>query len=79
MKSGDADHAWNRVKVDGVWYYIDCTWDDPVGGGAENYQYFLSKSIWKDHVVEREDDLIQDTKDNWMIYYLTGEGYRDYL
>lgn len=79
VETSDADHAWNRVKVDGVWYYIDCTWDDPVGGGAENYQYFLSKSIWKDHVVEREDDLIQDMKDNWMIYYLTGEGYKGYL
>ena len=79
VETSDADHAWNRVKVDGVWYYIYCTWDDPVGGGAENYQYFLSKSIWKDHVVEREDDLIQDMKDNWMIYYLTGEGYKGYL
>lgn len=22
------DHAWNRVKVNGKWLYIDCTWDD---------------------------------------------------
>ena len=32
--SGTADgggHAWNQVKVNGKWYYIDCTWDDPVG------------------------------------------------
>jgi len=21
-------HAWNRVKIDGEWKYIDCTWDD---------------------------------------------------
>ena len=33
--SGTADgggHAWNQVKVNRKWYYIDCTWDDPVGG-----------------------------------------------
>ncbi len=23
-------HAWNQVFVDGTWYNIDCTWDDPV-------------------------------------------------
>ena len=24
------DHAWNRVAVNGVWLYIDVTWDDPI-------------------------------------------------
>ena len=28
---GDGDnHAWNRVFVNGVWFYVDVTWDDPV-------------------------------------------------
>lgn len=25
-----ATHAWNKVKVDGEWYNLDCTWDDPI-------------------------------------------------
>ena len=25
----DMDHAWNLVKIDGKWYHIDLTWDDP--------------------------------------------------
>lgn len=46
---GDADngsgkgyegHAWNQVKVDGVWYNIDPTWNDPYGLG-NHYNYCL--------------------------------------
>ncbi|MCL2772938.1 MAG: DUF4358 domain-containing protein [Oscillospiraceae bacterium] len=28
--SGSGDHAWNMVKIDGEWYCVDTTWDDPV-------------------------------------------------
>ncbi|MFC4776163.1 transglutaminase domain-containing protein [Paenibacillus sp. GCM10023252] len=24
------DHAWNLVQIDGQWYHLDLTWDDPV-------------------------------------------------
>ena len=24
------NHAWNRVKVDGKWYCVDCTWDENI-------------------------------------------------
>lgn len=36
-------HAWNAVRVNGKWYYVDVTWDDPVGGDPDTtrYTYFL--------------------------------------
>ena len=50
------NHAWNYVQIDGSWYAIDCTWDDPVsttGYVSQNskYKYFLkgSNEFSKDH------------------------------
>lgn len=80
--SGTADgggHAWNQVKVDGKWYYIDCTWDDPIynghSGGGESYKFYLSKTLWPSHVIEKSLDLSQRDKTYWVNYYLTGKGY----
>ena len=73
------DHAWNQVKVDGKWYYIDCTWDDPImnghSGGGERYKYYLSETLWSDHTVEESKDLADDGKYYWEHYYLTGKDY----
>ncbi len=36
-------HMWNAVKLGDSWYYLDCTWDDPVDENGEitkTYIYF---------------------------------------
>lgn len=47
---GFAPHAWNKVKVDGTWYYIDTYWDAILG----SYEYFLSETLWSDHKLDEE-------------------------
>ena len=32
-------HSWNLVELDGQWYYVDVTWDDPLGA-RPTYTYF---------------------------------------
>ena len=29
VTSEEMNHAWNQVKLDGAWYHVDVTWDDP--------------------------------------------------
>lgn len=46
-------HAWNKVRVNGSWYNIDVTWDDPVSNRPMLiYDYFLisDAAISRDHV-----------------------------
>ena len=40
--AGGESHAWNSVKLDGEWYMVDATWDDPVpdATGRKYYAYF---------------------------------------
>lgn len=46
-KNQTENHAWNYVKIDGEWYAVDVTWDDPIilGNGKLTdklrYKYFL--------------------------------------
>lgn len=44
--SEGALHAWNAVKLDGLWYNVDCTWDDPILSPVDEdfirYYYFLA-------------------------------------
>lgn len=34
---GWGGHAWNKIKLDGEWYHVDVTWEDPImNGDPEN-------------------------------------------
>lgn len=43
LSSRAMNHAWNAVRIDGEWYHVDITWDDPTPGteGRCVYSYFL--------------------------------------
>ena len=55
---GTADHAWNQVCLDGDWYCVDVTWDDPTTYGTVSkrtaHRYFNVTS-----------DFLQDTDHQW--------------
>lgn len=51
--AGGQTHAWNLVSLDGKWYHLDTTWDDPLSNKPQEvrYEYYLlsDKQIKTDH------------------------------
>ncbi len=75
--NGDS-HEWNMVKIEGAYYHIDVTSDDPiVDGGKSNalkFNYFnlTEDEIRKDHIIEGnvyEIPKATEAKYNFFRYY----------
>lgn len=58
-------HAWNQVKIGGIWYHVDVTWDDPIpdtGGEVLNSylcrsdDFFKKDHLWSDYFPECTSD-----------------------
>ena len=52
-KESSENHAWNQVKIDGEWYHLDVTWDDPVGDRAVLIHEYFNVS---DSVINRNHE-----------------------
>lgn len=51
------NHGWNLIKLDGEWYHLDTTWNDPISLEGRNiltYKYFLisDSTIFEDHQMD---------------------------
>jgi hypothetical protein len=70
------NHAWNIVNIDGDYYHIDATWDDPTTEDGTNiliYDYFnlMDSEIEKTHSWDRDKyPLCNSNKYNY--YYYNG-------
>ncbi len=65
-------HMWNVVRLNGSWYHLDCTWDDPVdenGEVSKTYTYFNldNKSISVTHSKFSYDFECNSTEENYFV------------
>ncbi|MCR5486322.1 MAG: hypothetical protein K6F35_02195 [Lachnospiraceae bacterium] len=44
------NHGWNRIKVGGKYYFVDCTWDDGTGKNCYYHDFMVSRdSLHESH------------------------------
>ena len=75
-------HGWNTVCLNGEWYQVDCTWDDPGSGppaksGHEVYEFFcLNSTIMQqieDHELKTTGHALDCTSLDMNYYIHTGQ------
>ena len=79
--SGDTEsHMWNYVKLNGAWYGVDVTWDDPiiVGGSSKNnvrHDYLLKGyyTFLRTHTPNKK---ISDTGMSFKLPTLSSSNYK---
>ena len=48
VRNLNANHGWNRIKIDGYWYHVDVTWDDSDNGywAEPKTKYFMKSDSY---------------------------------
>lgn len=73
--SASMNHAWNIVKIDGSYYHVDCTWDDPVpdSPGRAGHSHFLASDSKMQNELEHfgwdRTDLVCDSTEYDSAYW----------
>ena len=63
--SDDLNHSWNLVKIDGIYYHVDVTWDDPsIKSGARGINGYVRHTNFM-----RSNDGIKATGHDATDYY----------
>jgi len=81
-------HMWNQVKIEGQWYHLDTTWDDPYGTDEPklNHDFFnVNDSILKkNHEWESKDaepcsSTLQNYYEKNGIFFRNNSSYTEYV
>ncbi|MBE5946432.1 MAG: hypothetical protein E7259_05750 [Lachnospiraceae bacterium] len=77
----DVLHAWNRVKLDGNWYHVDATWDDPLPdkGSFVSHMYFNVTDDVMDNEHEWEDGDYEPCESDDYNYFEVNNSVGDYV
>ena len=76
-------HQWNFLKLDGDYYYMDVTWDDPVredGVRVRTYEYFLisDEDLARTHTIDHDRPLPDCTAVRYNYYVYNDLYFEEY-
>lgn len=54
-----SDHMWNKVKLDGEWYNVDVTYDDPLSPLSDGLSD-INLSISHSYFLQSDDDIVKE-------------------
>ncbi|MBR0085798.1 MAG: hypothetical protein IJL97_04515, partial [Lachnospiraceae bacterium] len=66
ISSAEINHEWTMIKLDGVWYHCDPTWDDPryewgyTANGDYNDDHWDMSYMKHDYFLLSEDEILTD-------------------
>lgn len=63
VSSDEINHAWNLVYLDGYWYHVDSTWDDPIS--SSNNDYVLEGRIYHNNFVLSDKEITDTGHTGW--------------
>lgn len=62
--SADMNHIWNLIELDGEWYHVDLTWDDPVHTSGSD----IPGRVGHDNFLCSDQALSKTGHYNWVSY-----------
>ena len=77
----EGPHMWNAVKINGDFYYLDCTWDDPVSESGKEMRMYAYFNLNDEMIAATHRDFSIDfdctaTDENY--YIKTGSYFESY-
>lgn len=77
----EGPHMWNAVKIMGNYYYLDCTWDDPINEDGDNVKIYAYFNLSNDMIAATHSDFSYsfDCAETAANYYIkTGKYFETY-
>ena len=74
-----ANHAWNVVYIDGKWYQMDATWDDPVWDnlGRVDHTWFLTSDATMLSMKSNKSDYVTSVPEGYTYEKATDQTYEN--
>lgn len=76
------NHVWNLVEINGDWYHMDVTWDDPLSNTDQHmFEYFLrtDEEIAVDHTVKSPHLYERTPKQNAWHFHIRNDVKRSWV